>query len=70
MTDKGETRVFTTTPPPSPQQDSNKQIVLRYLREFPNMSPKLLSGFIQTREGILISKEKIGAIRKQSKNEV
>ena len=70
MTDKGETRVFTTTPPPSPQQDSNKQIVLRYLREFPNMSPKLLSGFIQSREGILISKEKISAIRKQSKNEV
>jgi DNA mismatch repair protein MutS len=69
MTDKGESRVYSpvTTPPPS--QDSNKQIVLRYLREYPNMSPKLLSGFIQSKEGILISKEKIAAIRKQTKNE-
>ena len=72
MTDKGETREFspTNTPPPSPpQQDTTKQLVVRYLREYPNMSPKLLSGFIQSREGILISKEKISAIKKQTKNE-
>ncbi len=73
MTDKGETRVYTptATPPPSPpqQQDTTKQLVVRYLREYPNMSPKLLSGFIQSREGILITKEKISAIKRQTKNE-
>lgn len=73
MTDKGEQRVYSpaASPPSSPEQpqDSNKQLVLRYLRECPNMSPKLLSGYIQSKEGILITKEKISAIRRQCKNE-
>ena len=66
MTDKGESRVYTTPSTPTSQDSDNKQLVLRYLREYPNMSPKLLSGFLQSKEGILISKEKITAIRKKN----
>jgi DNA mismatch repair protein MutS len=72
MTDKGEIRSFSSSPNSSPPQksaDGLTPVVLRYLREYPNMSNKMIASLIQTKEGITTTPHKIAAIRKTTANQ-
>ena len=65
MTNKGELRSFPPSPESSPSpKDTMTPLVLRYLREYPNMSNKMLAGLIQAKEGITVTPQKIASIRK------
>ncbi len=72
MTDKGETRSFPSSPesspPPKASNDTVTPVVVRYLREHPKMSNKLLAGLLQMKEGISITSQKIASIRKTTQN--
>lgn len=66
QSDRGEVREFTPpSSPPSAIVDTAVQIVQRYLREYPNMSLKMLRNLIKNMEGIEVTEQKIRAIRKK-----